>query len=159
MTRKRKRKQTSWYLVQAGDILERSSDKQELVDLCKVYLSLNTNCSVVSKSEYDREQKDINKSERIRKKQRRRDLEKRQELMESQNAIMEEATIMDKKRKRNDEMYESRKSSDFKRSKTTEKSLNNKATVSECKGLSRDEKRSQISESYKTLYPRSYNWN
>ena len=156
MTRKRKRKQTSWYLVQAGDILERSSDKQELVDLCKVYVSLDTNCSVVSKSEYDREQKDINKSERIRKKQRRRDLEKRQELMDSQNAIMEEATIMDKKRKRNDEMYESRKSSDFKRSKTTQ----NHQGEGECKGLlSRDEKRSQILESYKTLYPRSYKWN
>lgn len=92
MPRKRKRKRNSatllWYLVQDNDILESSCNKSDLLSLSKSYIALNIDCSVVSKTEYEKAQKRANV-------ERRRELAKRKEIRAEQDASLCEALLKD----------------------------------------------------------------
>ncbi len=147
--RKRKRKQNNgvlWYLVQDGDILESSNDKSELISLCNTYKSLNTICDVVSQQKYNEDQKAL----LLR---RRNELLQRESLIKSQDDSMHEALMMDNnKRKRehreNDEQPIQKR---YKEAQIIEEEQR-------CKIKTKDEKRMEILESYKTLYPMAYVW-
>ena len=90
MPRKRKRKRNTllWYLVQDNDILESSSNKSDLLSLSKSYISLNIDCSVVSKTEYEKAQKRA-------KVERHQELARRNEIRAKQDASLCEALVMD----------------------------------------------------------------
>ena len=92
MPRKRKRKRNSarslWYLVQDNDILESSCNKGDLLSLSKSYIALNIDCTVVSKTEYEKAQKEANLK-------RRHELARRNEIRAKQDASLREALVMD----------------------------------------------------------------
>lgn len=141
--RKRKRAAGLWYLVQDGDILETSSTKSDLLSLRSTYSSLNIDCRVISKREYEKTEKTLNQ-------ERRKEVVERNKLIAEQDSRLCDALVIDNKRKRS---IEEEPKQDVKRPRELPKESNRTKMLEP-----KESKRTKILESYKRLYPTHYTW-